>query len=62
MKMIDIRCEKCGADLRIEECRSFCFCSYCGSRIDVDEYCRNTSEIRDVDKIDSDEKVRLAER
>lgn len=61
MKMIDIRCKKCGADLKIEEHRSFCFCSYCGGKIAVNDFCRDSSEIRDADKPGADEKVRLAE-
>ena len=35
MKTIDMKCVKCGKTIRVEDDRDFCFCSYCGSRIDI---------------------------
>ena len=35
MKTIDMKCVKCGKTIRVEDDRNCCFCSYCGSRIDI---------------------------
>ena len=33
VNVIALKCPKCGADLQIEQGRTQCFCSYCGSKI-----------------------------
>ena len=35
MKMIDLKCAQCGKSIKVEENRRFCFCTYCGSKIDI---------------------------
>ena len=37
MKIIDIKCPKCGGELHISEGRKDCFCEYCGSHLLLDE-------------------------
>lgn len=36
MKFVPVVCPKCGANLNVEEGRKECFCSYCGTKIVVD--------------------------
>lgn len=36
MKYVNIQCQTCGAKLDIEEGRDFCFCSYCGNKVLLD--------------------------
>ena len=35
MNVKSIKCPECGANLDVEEDRTTCFCSYCGSKISV---------------------------
>jgi len=37
MKLINLRCSNCGADLQIDPERKQAFCSYCGTRLLVDD-------------------------
>lgn len=37
MKAKSLKCPECGANLVIEEGRSFCFCQYCGCKIMLDD-------------------------
>lgn len=37
MKVKRLKCPECGANLDIEEGRSFCFCQYCGCKIMLDD-------------------------
>ena len=37
MKIKSLKCPECGANLKIEEDRSFCFCQYCGCNIMLDD-------------------------
>lgn len=43
MKMIDLKCEQCGRKTKVEDDRRFCYCSYCGARIDLEAYKRAQS-------------------
>lgn len=38
MKMIDIKCVYCGENIRKENGRRICFCSSCGTRIDLCDF------------------------
>ena len=54
MKLISLKCPDCGANLEIEQDRSFCFCSYCGHKIIIDdevERSESTYIIRDEARI-----------
>lgn len=37
MKLKTLKCPECGASIGIEEGRDFCFCSYCGSKVYLDD-------------------------
>ena len=37
MKMIKMRCPNCNADLSVDSDQKICFCSYCGTRILLDD-------------------------
>ena len=52
MKIIDIKCPKCGRELHIGEGRKDCFCEYCGSHLYFDDENRTfTRIIRDEAKL-----------
>lgn len=56
MKIIDIKCPKCGGELHIGEGRKDCFCEYCGSHLffeddEGDRTITNITIIRDEAKI-----------
>ena len=36
MKTYQLKCPSCGADIVLEGNRSFCFCTYCGARVYID--------------------------
>lgn len=37
MKVKVLKCPECGANIEFEEDRNFCFCSYCGCKIVIDD-------------------------
>lgn len=37
MKLITLKCPECGATLQLDQDRKECFCTYCGSKILLDE-------------------------
>ena len=52
MKVVDIKCPGCGAELHISGDRTECFCEYCGSKILLDdEAVKNVTVIRDEAKL-----------
>lgn len=52
MKIIDIKCPKCGGELHIGEGRKDCFCEYCGSHLYFDDENRTVTRIiRDEAKL-----------
>ena len=57
MNLIPLTCPNCGANLKIEEDRDFCFCSYCGSKILLDD---NTITIQN--RIIDEAKIRRVEQ
>ena len=38
MKIIEMKCILCGENTSVEDNRRFCFCSYCGTRIDLCDF------------------------
>ena len=48
VKLISVRCPDCGARLDIEEGRTQCFCSYCGTKIFINN--ENEYVYRQVDE------------
>ena len=64
MKTYSIKCPDCGATLSVEEDWDYCFCSYCGSKIFVDD--ERTKRIRITDDakikdVEAKERIRIAE-
>ena len=52
MRIAELKCPYCGADLQIEEDRKDCFCEYCGSHLYFDDENRTfTKIIRDEAKL-----------
>lgn len=43
MRLVDVKCKKCGADLEIDLDKLQAFCPYCGSKLKID--------IKNVDKV-----------
>ncbi len=60
MKMIDLKCVQCGRNTKVEDDRLFCFCSYCGTRMDIEAYMKMPSTGVSVQENGKDE-VRLKE-
>lgn len=61
-KLLTIKCPGCGANLNIEEGRNECFCSYCGSKIlinDTKEYIYHTIDEAKIREVESNERIRL---
>ena len=53
MKMIDLKCEQCGRNTKMEDDRLFCYCSYCGVRIDLEAYkTQSTSVLHKESEVD----------
>ena len=36
--MLQLKCPNCGADITLDDTREFGFCSYCGTKVLLDEY------------------------
>ena len=36
--MLQLKCPNCGADIALDDTREFGFCSYCGTKVLLDEY------------------------
>lgn len=64
MKIIDLKCPKCGGELHISEGRKDCFCEYCGSHLFLDEFNSVTSiqVFRDEAKLKELEMEELREK
>lgn len=65
MKMISMKCPECKANLDIEEGRKYCFCTYCGTKIMIDDGSK-TFTYKKVDEArikeaEIDERIRLKE-
>lgn len=48
IKMIPVKCPECGASIEIDKERSFGFCSYCGSKVIINN--ENEQIIRNIDE------------
>ena len=65
IKMIAVQCPQCSANLNIEDGRKSCFCTYCGTKIMIDDGSatytyRKVDEAR-IKEAEIDEKIRLKE-
>lgn len=64
IKLITVKCPECGASLDIEEGRKQLFCSYCGSKILIqndNEYIVHNINEADVRQAEADKIIRLRE-
>ena len=63
-KFVSVKCPECNAALDIEEGRNQCFCSYCGTKIRIDNenefIYRNIDEAK-VKQVEADQLLRLRE-
>ena len=62
IKMVSVRCPDCGASLDIEEGRRQIFCSYCGSKVIIqndNEYIYRTVDEAEVRQADTQRLVML---
>ncbi len=64
MKMITLRCPACGADVEAGSDRAYCFCSYCGTKImlqNENEYIYRHIDEAGVAEEETDRMIRLRE-
>lgn len=64
VKMIPTQCPSCGAQLEIEEGRTQIFCTYCGSKIIIqndNEYVYRTVDEAEVKKAETERLIKLKE-
>lgn len=64
MNMIKLQCPGCGATLEVDDSRQYCFCSYCGTKIMVqneNEYIYRRIDEAEVAQAETDRMIRLRE-
>ena len=64
MRMITLRCPACGADVEAGSDRAYCFCSYCGTKImlqNENEYIYRHIDEAGVAEAETDRMIRLRE-
>lgn len=64
MNMIKLQCPGCGATLEVDDSRQYCFCSYCGTKIRVqneNEYIYRRIDEAEVAHAETDRMIRLRE-
>ena len=59
IKMIQVRCPSCNAELTVEEDRDYLFCQYCGTRVVIDNDNRYVYHKIDEARISESETKRL---
>lgn len=62
IKMVSLKCPKCGADLSIEENRKECFCQYCGAKVimtNENEYIYRHIDEAQVKQAETDQVVKM---
>lgn len=64
IKLISMKCPECGANLEVEEGRKQFYCSYCGSKImlqDDNEYTYHHIDEAEVKRAEADREIRMRE-
>ena len=62
MNMIKLQCPGCGATLEVDDSRQYCFCSYCGTKIMVqneNEYIYRRIDEAEVAQAETDRMIRM---
>ena len=61
MKLIELKCPNCGADIQVDEGRSYCFCTYCGAKAMIDDGATRIIDEAKIREAEAMEKIKLAE-
>ena len=64
VKVNQVKCPSCGADLEIEEGRTSCFCSYCGTKVQIqneNEYVYRHIDEAGLKRAETERMVRMKE-
>lgn len=63
MKLVNLKCPECGAQLKVDPNRQFVYCEYCGTKILLDKEEKTTRIIDEaaIRKAEAEEKIRIQE-
>lgn len=63
MKLINLKCPECNAQLKVDPSREFIYCEYCGTKILLDKEEKITRNIDEAEirKAEAEERIRIKE-
>lgn len=63
MKLINLKCPECNAELKVNPDREFIYCEYCGTKIllDKEEKITRTIDEAEIRKAEAEEKIKIKE-
>lgn len=63
MKLVNLKCPECGAQLKVDPNREFVYCEYCGTKIllDKEEKITRTIDEAEIRRAETEEKIRIQE-
>lgn len=63
MKLVNLKCPECGAQLKVDLNREFVYCEYCGTKIllDKEEKITRTIDEAEIRRAETEEKIRIQE-
>lgn len=61
MKLVNLKCPECGAQLKVDPNREFVYCEYCGTKIllDKEERISRTIDEASIRKTEAEEKIQI---
>lgn len=61
MKLVNLKCPECGAQLKVDPNREFVYCEYCGTKIllDKEERISRTIDEAAIRKAEAEEKIQI---
>ena len=61
MKLINLKCPECGAQLKVDPNREFVYCEYCGTKLllDKEESVSRTIDEAAIRKAEAEEKIEI---
>lgn len=61
MKLVNLKCPECGAQLKVDPNREFVYCEYCGTKIllDKEEKITRTIDEAAIRKAEAEEKIEI---